>query len=129
MADADDIALAEEEVGLAEGHPAVDQLRGAGDDEEGVAVLLELRPLVGVLGVVDREVVQLELALDPGQQLAGRLEQADPDHVAVLAPPVGGLLDGDVGDAVAGEVDAGGDDAGLGGVGAGKVSRIVHSTT
>ena len=62
MPHADDEALADEEVRLAEGDAAVDQLRGAGDDEERVAVLLDLRPLVGVLGVLDGEVVQAELA-------------------------------------------------------------------
>ena len=113
MPDADDVALADEEVRLAEGDAAVDQLRGAGDDEERVAILLELRALVGVLGVLDGEVVQAELALHPLQQFAARLEQADPDDVAVLAGPVRRLLDGDVGDALAGAIDAGGDDARL----------------
>ena len=87
MPHADDEALADEEMGLAEGDPAVDQLRGARDDEQRVAVLLELRPGVRVLGVLDRQVVQPELALHPEQKLAARLEQADPDHVAVLAGP------------------------------------------
>ena len=59
--DADDVALAEEEMGLAEGDAAVDQLRGARDDEQRVAILLELGALVGVLGVLDGEVVQVEL--------------------------------------------------------------------
>jgi hypothetical protein len=50
-------------VRLAEGHAAVDQLRGARDDEQRLAVLLELGALVGVLGVLDGEVVQAELEL------------------------------------------------------------------
>ena len=65
MPDADDVALPEEEVRLAEGDAVVDQLRRAGDDEERVAVLLELGALVGVLGVLDGEVVQVELGASP----------------------------------------------------------------
>ena len=87
MADADDVAGADEEMGLAEGDAAVDQLGRAGDDEQRVAVLLELRPLMRVLGILDRQIVQVELPLDPQQQLAVGLEQADPDDMAVLARP------------------------------------------
>ena len=110
MAHADDEAAADEEVGLAEGDAAVDQLGGARDDEQRVAVLLELRPGVRVLGVLDREVVQAELALHPEQQVAARLQQADPDDVAVLAGPAGGAVDRDVADPAPVEVDARGDD-------------------
>ena len=126
MPHADDEAAADEEVGLAEGDAAVDQLRGARDDEQRVAVLLELRPGVRVLGVLDREVVQPELALHPEQQLAARLEQADPDDVAVLAGPAGGALDRDVADPAPVEVDARGDDARARARRARKAARMLH---
>ena len=38
---------------------------GAQHEEGGLAVLLELRPLVGVARVLDRELVQAELLLQP----------------------------------------------------------------
>ena len=99
--DADDVALADEDMRFAERDTAVDQLRGAGDDEQRVAILLELRPLVGMLGILDGEVMQAELLLHPVQQLAVRLEQADPDDMAFLARPFARFLDRDVGDAAA----------------------------
>ena len=95
MAHADDVAFADEDVGLAEADPAVEHLRGAGDDEERVPVLLELGAGVRVLGVLDGEVVQPELPLDPQEQLAVGLEQPDPDHVPLGARPLARLLDRD----------------------------------
>ena len=129
MPDADDVALADEEVRLAEGDAAVDQLRGAGNDEQRVAILLELGPRVRVLGVVDGKVVQVELALHSQQQLAVGLQEADPDDVPLLAGPVARLLDGDVGHALAGTVDAGGDNARLGGALAGKAPGMFHQAS
>src|SRR4051794_1831227 len=65
-------------------------------DEERVVVLLELRPLMGVAGVLDRELVQAELRLHAGQKLVARLEEPDPHHMARAARPVARLLDRDV---------------------------------
>ena len=111
MPDADDVALADEEMRLAEGNAAAHELRGARDDEQRVAILFELRPLVRMLGVLDGEVVQVELALHPVQELAARLPQADPDDMTVLLRPGARLVDRDVGDALSARIDAGGDDA------------------
>ena len=47
MAHGDDVALADEEMRLAEGDAAGDELRRARDDEECLAVSFELRPLMG----------------------------------------------------------------------------------
>ena len=69
MPDADDIAGADEQMRLAEGDAPVDQLRGAGDDEQRVAILLDLRPLVRMLGILDGQVMQVELRLHARQQL------------------------------------------------------------
>ncbi len=113
MAHRDDVAAADEEMRLAEGDAAVDHLRRARDDEQAVAVLLDLRPLMGVARVLDGEIVQAELALNPPQELVGRLVQADPDDVAGLLRPGAGVLDRDVDDPPAADIDAGRDDAGL----------------
>ena len=61
MPHADDIALADEKMGLAEGDAALDKLRGARDDEQRVTILFQLRPLVGMFGVLDRQIMQAEL--------------------------------------------------------------------
>jgi hypothetical protein len=113
VAHRDDVAAADEEMRLAEGDAAVDHLRRAGDDEQAVAVLLDLRPLMGVARILDGEVVQAELALNPPQELVGRLVQADPHDVAGLFGPRAGILDRNVDDAAAADIDAGRDDAGL----------------
>ena len=112
MPDADDVAGADEQMRLAEGDATFDQLGRAGNDEQRVAILLELRPLVRMLGILDRQVMQIELRLDAKQQLAVGLEQPDPDDMALLLGPVAGLLDRNVGDTPAGRIDAGRDDAG-----------------
>ena len=57
--------------------------RRAQDDEVGVVVVLQLRPLVGVIGVLERELVQVEALADVGQLLLAGLEEADPDEVPV----------------------------------------------
>ena len=111
MPDADDIAAPDEDMGLAEGDAPVDQLGGAGDHEERVAILLELRPLMRVGGVLDRERVQVELLLHAAQQRRLGLEQADPDDVVVFARPFAGFRDRDIGDAHAMDIDARGDHA------------------
>jgi len=54
VADGHDVAAADEDVRLAEGDAAVEELRGARDDEDGVAVELDLRMVVRLAGVLDR---------------------------------------------------------------------------
>ena len=55
--------------------------------EQGVAVPLELRPLVGDDGVLDRERVKSEHVRDLGHLVRAGLEQPDPDEVGL--PEVG----------------------------------------
>jgi hypothetical protein len=74
VADADDIALADEDMGFAEGDALIDHLGRAGDDEERVAILLELRALMSVGRVLDRERMQVELLLHAAQQVGIGLE-------------------------------------------------------
>ena len=101
MADGDHVAAPDEQVGLAEGNAPVHHLGGAGDDEQRLAVLLELGPLMGLEGILDGEFMQAELPLDLPQKIQAGLVQADPDHVPGLARPVSRLLDGNVGHAPA----------------------------
>jgi hypothetical protein len=101
-------------VRLAESDPALDQLRRARHDEQGLAILLDLRSLMGVVGVLDGELVQVELLLHRAEQRHVGLVQPDPDHVAGLRPPARSLADGDIGDAPAIDIGTGGNDA-LGG--------------
>ena len=109
MAHRHDVALADEDVRLAERDRAVDHLRGAGDDEQRVAILLDLGILVRLAGVLDGELVQVQLRLHATQQVERGLAQADPDDAAVLARPGAGLFDRDVAKPAALRVDAGGD--------------------
>jgi hypothetical protein len=95
---------------FAEGDPALDHLGRAGDHEQGVAILLDLRPLVGLAGVLDRERVQVELRLHLGQQDVIRFEQPDPHHVPRPPRPGACVFDRDVGHATAARIDAGRDD-------------------
>ncbi len=64
---------------------------GLEDDEQGVAVDLELGPLVRVDGVLDRQLVQVELARDGVELLLGGLEDADPHERAVALGGLAGL--------------------------------------
>ena len=83
----DDVAAADEQVRLAEPDAPVQHLRRARDNEQRVAVAFELGPLVRAAGVLDREVVEAELRLNPTQQRVPRLQQPDPDDVAGLVQP------------------------------------------
>ena len=80
VADGDQELRPEEEHDLAD----LDELLGAevarrlDDEEEGVAVDLELRALVGADRVLDGQLVQVELAPDRVELLRRRLDEADP---------------------------------------------------
>ena len=52
--------------------------------EEAVVVLLELGALVGLEGVLDGELVEVERLADGRELLSGRLEQPDPDEAVGL---------------------------------------------
>ena len=58
-------------MGFPEGDLAIDQLRRSGHDEQGVAVLLELRVLVRLAGILDGERVKVELSLDAVKEARG----------------------------------------------------------
>jgi hypothetical protein len=109
--DRHDISFADEQMRLAEGDAVAVELRGARDDEQRVAILLDLWPLMGVVGILDRKVMQPELPLHAAEHRHVGLAQADPDHVVGLAAPARCVVDGDVGDASAFDIDAGRDHA------------------
>ena len=56
-----------------------DQLRRAQHHEEAILILLELRPLVRAVGILNGQVVEAKFFLNLAQQLLVRLVQANPD--------------------------------------------------
>ena len=86
MPDRDDEVRADEEVDLAELDllDGVDVARGPQHDEQGVAVALELRALVGDDRVLDGQLVQLELVGQRGQLVLVGAVQPDPGHGVVV---------------------------------------------
>ena len=86
VAHRDDIAAPGEDMGLAELDLALDHLGGAQDQEQAVAIDLQLRALMGDMGIFDGEFMQAEMALQLGQQRLVGLVQADPDDAAFLRP-------------------------------------------
>ena len=111
VADRDHIALADEQVRLSERDASVQHLRGARHDEQRVAVLFDLGLLMRLAGILDRKRMQIELLLDPLQQVRTGLVESDPDDVVGTFGPGAGLVDRNVGDALALHVDASRDDA------------------
>src|SRR2546425_3923670 len=89
----EDVRLAELDAVGARGEP-----RRAQDHEERVAVALELRPLVGGEGVLDREVVESDLLLDPPQEPRVGLVQPDPDEPVGLLQRLTDIGDENVAD-------------------------------
>ncbi len=99
VADGDDEAGVDEEHQLAD----LDHLLGvhvAGgldDDEQGLAVELDLGPLVGLDRVLDRQLVEVELAGDRLELLRRRFDDAEPDEAPVVALGGGArLVEGEV---------------------------------
>jgi hypothetical protein len=107
------ISTPHEDVGFAEGDAPVDDLGRSCNDEERLAILLQLGMLVRLAGVLDGEGMQIELCLHPGQQVIAWFEQTDPNDVARPFRPFAGLLDRNARDALAAGVDARGNDTGF----------------
>jgi hypothetical protein len=98
MTDRNKISFADEKMRLSECDVVANQLGGARHDEQRVAILFDLRPLVGVVRVFNGEIVQLELPLHTGQKRHVRFVQPDPHHMARPAAPTRGFIDGDIAD-------------------------------
>jgi hypothetical protein len=65
---------------------------------------------MGMLRILDGEMVQAELVLHAVQQLRIWLQEAYPDDMALLVGPISDIIDGNISDAPAIGIDAGGDD-------------------
>ena len=116
--DRHDVAVADEDVGLAEleADAARQELRRPQDDEERSFVVLELGALVGAKRVLDGQVVQAELALHLAQDFFARLVQADPDEPVRVRERLADVADRQVGDPPAAGVGRAVDDPGRGDV-------------
>jgi len=92
----DDEPLADEHEDLAELDDVVSlgEPRGLEDGEERLAVELELRALMGVDRVLDRELVEAELALCRLELGDRRVQEADPGEGPVRANRLVGVFDG-----------------------------------
>jgi hypothetical protein len=56
-----------------------EKLRCAQHDKEAIIILLQLRPLVRIVGILNGQVVEAKFFLNLAQQLLVRLVQANPD--------------------------------------------------
>ena len=93
MADGGHIALSDEQVRLAEGDAPVEHLGRPRDDEQGVAILFQLGPLVRA-SALDVQFVQVELSLErgaatPGRARAGRSRPRAPACATTPASSIG----------------------------------------
>ena len=86
---------------LAEGNPTLHHLRGTGNDENALAILLQLGMLVGVGGILNGQWMQIELPLHPLQKIGIRLHQTEPDDMTGSFRPLTSLLNCNVGDFLA----------------------------
>ncbi|MNT32551.1 hypothetical protein D3C72_1684390 [compost metagenome] len=110
VADGDDIAGPDEDVGLAVPDGVVGLLRRAGDDEELAAIDLDLGHLMRRQRVLDRQGVQMKAPHQGLELLARRLVQTDPQVFAGLKPqPL--VRQRRLANPLAVLVDIGGDDA------------------
>jgi hypothetical protein len=87
MTDGNKISFPDEQMGLAKCDAVANELSGARHDEQPVAILFDLRSLVGVIRVLDGEIVQLELPLHNGQESDIGFVQSNPHHMARPAAP------------------------------------------
>jgi hypothetical protein len=98
---------------LTKGDAPVDQLRCPRNDEQRVAIPLDLRMLMCVAGIFDCQIVQTELRLQALQEISTWLQQANPDDLPRPLRPFACFLDGDIFDAAPTSIDARCNDAGL----------------
>ena len=110
MTDRNKISFAYEQMGFAECDVVANQLSGARNDEQAVAILFDLRSLVGMVRVFNGEIVQLELPLHTGQERHVWFVQPDPHHMARPAAPTRGFINCYIGDPPAFNIDASRDD-------------------
>src|SRR6476619_7377495 len=73
-----------------------DHVCRAKHDEETIPVLLDLRPLVRAMRILDGQVVKAKFLLDFAQQLLIGFEQADPDKPVLMLELFADVRDLDV---------------------------------
>ena len=91
----------------------VDQLRCPRDDEQRLAILLDLGVLMSLAGILDCQIMQAELRLHALQEISVRLPQANPHDVPWPLRPFACFLDGDIFDAASAGINACSNDAGF----------------
>src|SRR5262249_39947427 len=96
-----------------EGDAPVDQLRCARDDEQRLAVLLDLGVLMRLAGILDGQIMQAELRLQALQEMGAGLPYTDPHDVPWPLRPFARFLNGNIFDAAPAGVNARGNDAGF----------------
>ena len=111
MSDGDHVPTPDKQVGFPERDTPLHHLGRAGDYEERIAILLELRPLVGFESILDGKLVQPELGLELPKELKAWLVQPDPHHMSRPAGPLARLCKRDVGDTPATQIRRRRDDA------------------
>jgi hypothetical protein len=108
-----DIAVADENMRFTELNTAFRHLSCAGDNEKPLAILLDLGSLMAPQRILNGQVVEVEFALNPPQQVIGGLVQSEPDDMSGLLCPSARLRNGDVSNPLARLVDAGSHHAGF----------------
>src|SRR5262249_37758577 len=83
------------------------------NDEQRLAILLDLGVLMCLARVLDRQIMQAELRLHALQELVARLPQSDPHDMPWPFRPLARFLDGDIFDVASAGINAGGDHAGF----------------
>src|SRR5207244_2278725 len=91
----------------------VDPLRWPRDNEQRLAILLDLGVLMRLAGILDCQIMQAELRLHALQEIGARLPQTNPHDVIWPLRPFARFLDGNIFDAAPAGINARGNDAGL----------------
>ena len=111
VANADDEGIANEDRGLTIADLPVSEMGWARDDEQLVAIDVELWQLVCEERVLDRQRVQLVVLLELAQLRLARLEQSDPDEFGAIGCTADRLIERDRADPLAIAIETSGDNA------------------
>ena len=91
MPDSDHVTWTKEDVRFTKLDPMFSAFRESGsadDDEQGIAIDLQLRPLVGGVCVLNGQIVQSKCMLDVRQYLLTRFVQTNPQESIRVLPSV-----------------------------------------
>src|SRR5436190_18817503 len=110
MADADDVAVADEYRGLAIVDMLAFKVGGAGDDEQLIVIDVDLGQLVGLDRILDRQRVEAVAGLQRMHFLFGWVGDANPYEFALVVGAVDLLVDRDRPDPMSVTIKVGGND-------------------